>query len=103
MQWETFNQEVPVLRLSSVWCMLWFSMTGLLTARNHCCPCLQIEVERIVLHAIRSKSYVTTFRTRRMSPEMLAELEQVKQVCGGLASRCALFSNSITGPKTAHT
>ncbi|KAJ9527700.1 hypothetical protein QJQ45_025974 [Haematococcus lacustris] len=37
-----------------------------------------IEVEHIVLYAVRGKHSVTSFRTARLSPKMLQELEAVK-------------------------
>ncbi|KAL6756288.1 hypothetical protein V8C86DRAFT_2652820 [Haematococcus lacustris] len=38
----------------------------------------EIEVEHIVLYAVRGKHSVTSFRTARLSPKMLQELEAVK-------------------------
>ncbi len=34
-----------------------------------------------MLHAIRSKQFVTTFRTVKLSEQLTQELEEAKQVC----------------------
>lgn len=39
-----------------------------------------VEVERIVLHALRSKQRVTSFRTARLPEELLVELAEAKAV-----------------------
>eukprot|EP00798_Chlamydomonas_sp_ICE-L_P007462 gene7462-603_t len=38
-----------------------------------------VEVERIVLHSLWSKQYITSFRTAKLSPEVIAELEAAQE------------------------
>lgn len=47
----------------------------------------KVEVERIVLHALRAKHYVTTFRTAKFSPEMLAEIAAAKEAAAAAAQK----------------
>ncbi len=46
---------------------------------------LQVEVERIVLHAIGSQQTTSTFRTARLSSDLKLELQQLRQVHLGLS------------------
>ena len=60
--------------------------------------CLQVEVERVVLYSLRSKEYVTTFRTAKLSQEVLDEMAAAE---GGRHSSGRGFSSSPSRRDTA--